>query len=162
MASSKATLVAWAIATFYLLFDKVISTSYVKYIIGFFFVSVITLFLIFHQVFFDYGMQKITNENYIHYINGLLYDIEIRTGLFLHALEVGSMSPLVGYGSGASSGIGDAFLGRESHNHVSEIFMISGVFALLFYLALMFFIAIRISYTKQSLLMASFIVITIT
>ena len=165
MSQSKATLLAWAIAMSFLLFKLIYSSPYTRYIIGFFTILLLLMFLIFQNEFnglFFHGTKNILDSgNNLHLNQGILYDIYIRTGLIYNAIELANLSPIFGYGAGASTGITEPFLGREAHNHIADILIISGYFGLLMYLLLMFFIAIQIVNSKKDLLLAAFIVITI-
>lgn len=102
------------------------------------------------------------SESSLEIPRSLIYDLYIRQGLFFNAIEVGNISPFFGLGAGASTGIIEPFLGRESHNNLSEIIMTSGYLGLAAYLSLMFFTFVRISIARKPLLMSAFIVITIT
>lgn len=100
--------------------------------------------------------------NVYEFPKSLVYDIYIRQGLFFNAIEIGNMSPFFGLGAGASSGVIEPLLGRESHNNLSEIIMTSGYLGLLAYLCLMFYTFAKISIAGKPMLMSAFIVITIT
>ena len=113
-------------------------------------------------VCFFHGTKNILDsDSNLHLNRGILYDIHIRTGLIYNAIELANLSPIFGYGAGASTGITEPFLGREAHNNIADLLMISGYFGLLAYLLVMFYIAIQIVNSKKDLLLAAFIVITL-
>ena len=165
MSQSKATLLAWIIAMSFLLFKLISSSAYTRYIVGF-----VTLFLLltffifqneFNDLFFHGTKNFLDSGSNLHLNKGILYDIYIRTGLIYNAIELANLSPVFGYGAGASTGISEPFLGREAHNNIADLLMISGYFSLLGYLLLMFYIIVQIINSKKTLLLAAFIVITI-
>ncbi len=165
MSQSKATLLAWIVAMSFLLFKLISSSAYTRYIVGFVTILLLLIFFIFQNEFnslFFHGTKNILDSgSNLHLNRGILYDIHIRTGLIYNAIELANLSPVFGYGAGASTGITAPFLGREAHNNIADILMISGYFGLLAYLLVMFFIAIQIVNSKKDLLLAAFIVITL-
>jgi len=165
MSQSKATLLAWIVAMSFLLFKVISSSAYTRYIVGFITILLLLIFFIFQNEFnnlFFHGAKNILDSGSSLPLNkGILYDIHIRTGLIYNAIELANLSPIFGYGAGASTGITGPFLGREAHNNIADILMISGYFGLLAYLLVMFFIAIQIVNSKKDLLLAAFIVITL-
>jgi hypothetical protein len=109
------------------------------------------------------ALKKVLDSNAsLVFPKTLIYDIYVRQGLFFNAIEVGNISPFFGLGAGASSGIIEPFLGRESHNNLSEMIMTSGYLGFAAYFLLMLYTFVRISVTKQPLIMSAFIVITVT
>ncbi len=165
MSQSKATLLAWIVAMSFLLFKLISSSAYTRYIVGFVTILLLLIFFIFQNEFnslFFHGTKNILDSgSNLHLNRGILYDIHIRTGLIYNAIELANLSPIFGYGAGASTGVTEPFLGREAHNNIADILMISGYFGLLAYLLVMFFIAIQIVNSKKDLLLAAFIVITL-
>ena len=165
MSQSKATLLAWAIAMSFLLFKLIHSSPYTRYIIGFLGILLLLIFFIFQNEFnglFYHGTKNILDSgNNLHLNQGIVYDIHIRVGLITNAIASVNLSPIFGFGAGASTGITDIFLGREAHNHIADILMMSGYFGLLMYFLMMFFITIQILNSKNDLLLAAFIVINI-
>lgn len=165
MSQSKATLLAWIIAMSFLLFKLISSSVYTRYIVGFVTLFLLLTFFIFQNEFNDlffHGTKNILDSGgNLHLNKGILYDIYIRTGLIYNAIELANLSPVFGYGAGASTGISEPFLGREAHNNIADLLMISGYFSLLGYLLLMFYIIVQIINSKKTLLLAAFIVITI-
>ena len=165
MSQSKATLLAWIVAMSFLLFKLIFSSAYTRYIVGFVTILLLLIFFIFQNEFnslFFHGTKNILDSGSILHLNrGILFDIHIRTGLIYNALELANLSPIFGYGAGASTGITEPFLGREAHNNIADLLMISGYFGLLAYLLVMFFIAIQIVNSQKDLLLAAFIVITL-
>jgi len=173
MSQSKATLLAWAIAILFLLFKLISSSAYTRYIMGFFTILLllILIFFIFQNEFSSllfHGTKNILDSasntdlpTVVKINRGIVYDIHIRVGLIYNAIELANLSPIFGYGAGASTGITEPFLGREAHNNIADILMISGYFGLLTYLLVMFFVVIQIVNSKKDLLLAAFIVIII-
>jgi len=165
MSQSKATLLAWIVAMSFLLFKLISSSAYTRYIVGFVTILLLLIFFIFQNEFnslFFHGTKNILDSGSILHLNrGILFDIHIRTGLIYNAIELANLSPIFGYGAGASTGITEPFFGREAHNNIADLLMISGYFGLLAYLLVMFFIAIQIVNSKKDLLLAAFIVITL-
>ena len=168
---SKSTILGWIIAFGYLLLYYVFRRKYVTIVVSLS-VTIFILFLIFIQIYYS---DSIINalQNYmdsggdqrggmILIPRTIIYDILIRLELIFNAMEVGNMSPVIGLGAGASSGVLEPFLGRESHNHISEIIMSSGYFGLISYLALMLYVFVKISRVRKPILMSAFIVITVT
>ena len=165
MSQSKATLLAWAIAMSFLLFKLIHSSPYTRYIIGFLGILLLLIFFIFQNEFnglFYHGTKNILDSgNNLHLNKGIVFDLHIRVGLITNAIASVNLSPIFGFGAGASTGITDIFLGREAHNHIADILMMSGYFGLLMYFLMMFFITIQILNSKNDLLLAAFIVINI-
>jgi len=166
MAQSKATLLAWTIAMLFLFFKWLSSSIYTRYIVGFFSIFLLFAFLFFQNEFNDlfFGGTKniLDSGNNLHLNKGILRDIHIRTGLIYNAVQLANLSPFFGYGAGASTGITEPFLGREAHNNIADILMISGYFGLFAYLLIMSFIVVRIINSKKILLLAAFVVMVIT
>lgn len=164
---SKATVYGWGISFSFLLIYYFLININVRY----FLVTAVVLFSTFLiiNVYLnnsDYISQSIENismsKEYSRDFGRIIYDLYIRSGLFFNSLEAGSISPYIGLGSGASSGITEPFMGRESHNHISEVFMTTGYLGLFFYLCLMFYIFYRINFSNQPILLCAFLIISVT
>jgi hypothetical protein len=162
--SSKATILAWILGGFYLTFASVLAGKYARIIIGAFIFIFVLIMIVLLNLNGDTYITKIekiwSNDGLIVLDKVLIYDLLIRLQLFVHGLDVGNISPFIGLGAGASSGIFETLDGRESHNHLSETIMTSGYLGFIAYFALMIHIGIKASI--KPVLMTVFIVLTIT
>ena len=163
---SKSTILGWIVVSAYLFLYYIFRGKYARYLVSTVVLFLLTVFF-YLQIFYSdsilNAIQKIMDSgDVINVSHSLLYDMIIRLKLIFHAIEAGNLSPVFGLGAGVSSGITEPFLGRESHNHLSEIIMTSGYFGLVSYLGLMFYVFARISIARKPILMSAFIVITVT
>jgi hypothetical protein len=162
---SKSLILGWGLALIYFYFYYFSISKFAKYIFP---VSIIMLigFSIYIQNYYIGSIiskiQNILDAGNLAIPYSIIYDLKIRLGLFFNGLEVAKISPIFGLGVGASSGIAEPFLGRESHNHISEIIMTSGYFGILAYTALMSIVFYRLILFRNPILMGIFIVISVT
>lgn len=163
---SKAAVLGVVLAFIYLLLHYIFRF---KYIISF--ISILVIFLLattnYLQIYYadsisNFLQNLMDSGGVIKLPRSILYDAYIRLELFFNAIEAGNMSPIIGLGLGASSGILEPFLGRESHNHISELIMTSGYFGCVSYLSLMVYVFAKITRAREPFIMAAFIVLSIT
>jgi hypothetical protein len=161
---SKAAILGLSLAFLYLLWRFISQIITLRYVFILVVLLILSLFLYinkFHSESILNLTQNIYESGTIDISTPLFYDLRIRLGLVFHAIDVGNISPIFGLGAGASTGINDIFMGRESHNHLTEIFMSTGYLGLASYVGLMLFVYAKIHRTNKPILVGAFIVITI-
>jgi hypothetical protein len=163
---SKATIYGWIMAFPFLIISCAIKNVYLRYYLIITGVLLFIFLLIFFISYYeDYFLNSIENLNFSWLTNinfkSIMLDISTRFGLFLNAIELGNISPIIGLGAGASSGISEPFMGRESHNHISEVLMSTGYLGIMLYLSLMFYIFYKINFANQPFLFYAFLIISV-
>jgi len=165
MSQSKATLLAWFIAVSFLSFRLISSSVYTRYIVFFLICFLLFSSLIYHNELYSFIHSSLKNMmgsgDTLHLPHGLVYDLYVRSSLFFNAIDSVSFSPFFGNGAGASTGITGPFLGRESHNHIADVLIMTGYVGLLAYLGLMTFLAMQVVRSRNIIFMAIFIIISV-
>jgi len=162
LTGSNSLILAWLISISFIaiiLFYKsykvkvlITTSSLLLVLLAFFYVDLISFFL---SSFFT--TEKITRIN-----NLLALDFNIRSNLFLNSFNAVNQSPIIGNGFGASTGILDANLGREAHNHFGDVVLFSGYLGLIAYTLTIFFVLFKTVQANSLWLTLGLITILIT